>query len=314
MSRHDPSVLETTLAGIELRNPVLLAAGTAGYVDEMSDVLDLSRIGGLVTKSITAEAREGNDTWRVVPVRGGMLNAIGLANLGAEAFEKRFTHSLAPMPCEVIGSIAGSSIEDYVGVASMFERMGAVRAVEVNVSCPNTEDGRTFGEDPSLLAELIAGLHEVLRSTRLIVKLPPITNERDLLHVSRTCVDAGVDAITLANTTPAMAIDVHTRKARLANVTGGLSGPSVHPIVVRLVHLVYRGLARDAGLPIIGLGGVSRWEDAAELILAGASVVGMGTALFADPRAPLKIVKGLEWWVRDQGEETIEALVGRLES
>ncbi|MHC4976336.1 MAG: dihydroorotate dehydrogenase [Planctomycetota bacterium] len=313
MSTHDTRVLETTLAGIELRNPVLLAAGTAGYVDEMSDVLDLARVGGLITKSITAEPREGNQTWRVVPVHAGMLNAIGLANLGSEAFEKKYTHSLAPMPCEVIGSIAGSSIEDYKMVGEMFERMGAIRAVEVNVSCPNTEDGRTFGEDPSLLTELVGELKSVLRSTRMIVKLPPITNERDLLHVARTCVDAGVDAITLANTTPAMAIDVRTRKPRLANVTGGLSGPAVHPIVVRIVHLVYTRLTRDAGVPIIGAGGVTRWQDAAELILAGAAIVEMGTALFADPRAPLKVVRGLEKWASKQGVDSIESLVGSVQ-
>jgi dihydroorotate dehydrogenase (NAD+) catalytic subunit len=314
VSRQPPGLLNTTLSGIELRNPVLLAAGTAGYIDEMADVLDLSRIGGLVTKSITAEPRTGNKTWRVVPVQGGMLNSIGLANLGTKAFEKRFSHSLAPLPCEVIGSVAGSSIEEFEQVAQMFERAGAIRAVELNVSCPNTEDGRTFGEDPALLAELIEHMQQVLHTTKIVVKLPPITNERDLLHAARICVDAGVDAITLANTTPAMSIDVNTRQPRLDNVTGGLSGPAVHPVVVRLIHLVYRKLARDAGVPIIGAGGVSRWQDAAELILAGASAIQIGTALFADPRAPLRVVKGLSRWVQDQGHDSIEALVGAVEA
>lgn len=312
----DSPMLATTIAGVTLRNPVILAAGTCGYVDEMADVLDLSRVGGVVTKSITRLPREGNPTWRILECQAGMLNAIGLANMGVEAFMRDYAPRVARVPAAVIGSIAGFSVEDYTAVAEAFDTIDAMAAVELNVSCPNVHGGTEFGADPPALRELVAAVRGVLRRKPLFVKLSPIaigTPGHTMVDVARAAVEAGAQALCVANTTPAMAIDVHSRRPRLANVTGGLSGPAVHPIAVRLVHEVYRKVAAAAGVPIIGIGGVMRWEDAAEFILAGASAVEMGTALFADPRSPLRVVEGLENWTRRQGKRTIGELVGAVE-
>jgi dihydroorotate dehydrogenase (NAD+) catalytic subunit len=304
------TTLNTTIAGIPLRNPVLLAAGTCGTLDEFAGVLDLSRIGGLVAKSITRQPREGNATWRIIETRhGGMLNAIGLANPGVDAFEEHYLPRAAAMPCAVFGSVAGYSVEDYVAVAASLDEW-ALPAIELNVSCPNVKAGCDFGSSPGALREVVAEVRKVVTRAKLIVKLSPWP--MGLPEIARAAIDAGADALTISNTMPAMAINVGTRKPRLANVTGGLSGPAIHPVAVRLVHEVYRLVARPAGVPIIGAGGVLRWEDAAEFILAGASAVQMGTALFVDPRSPLGVVKGLEKWVRKQGCASIGELVGAI--
>ncbi len=304
------SPLETSLAGILLRNPVILAAGTCGTLDEIAGVLDLSRIGGLVTKSITRQPREGNATWRIIETHhGGMLNAIGLANPGIDAFEENYLPRAAAMPCAVFASVAGYSVEDYIAVAASLDEWN-LPAVELNVSCPNVKAGCDFGSSPAALREVVAEVRKVVTRSKLIVKLSPWP--MGLPEIAKAAIDAGADALTISNTMPAMAIDVGTRKPRLANVTGGLSGPAIHPVAVRLVYDVYRLVAKPANIPIIGAGGVLRWEDAAEFILAGASAVQMGTALFVDPRSPLKVAKGLEIWVRKQGCSSISELVGAL--
>lgn len=317
--------LETNLAGLLLRNPVLMAAGTCGYLDEMADALDLSKVAGLVTKSITPLPRDGNPTWRIIETRGGMMNAIGLANVGVEAFARDFGARVKDVPCAVIGSIAGFSVDDYVAVAAAMDRIDGFEAVELNVSCPNVKHGTEFGTDEKLLRELVGAVRGVLTRTRLFVKLSPVAvGQPGIVALARAAIEGvggiaagpnsrpGADAICLANTTPAMAIDVRTRLPRLANVTGGLSGPAVHQVAVKLVHDAYRGVARATSTPIIGIGGVMGWEDAAELILAGASAVQMGTALFVDPRAPLKVIRGLSTWVRDQRAASIGELVGTV--
>lgn len=308
-------MLVTDLCGVRLRNPVILAAGTAGYLDEMADVLDLSRVGAVVTKSITREPREGNPTWRILETRGGMLNAIGLANMGIEAFVRSVGPRLGAARTSMIGSIAGFSIEDYVAVAREMGGLAGLVGVELNVSCPNVHGGCEFGSDPGALRELIAVVKPVLQGKPLMVKLSPIpvaTRGSTMVDIARAAVEAGADALCIANTVPAMAIDVGTRRARLANTTGGLSGAAVHPIAVKLVHDVYRAVGMGARVPIVGIGGVLTWEDAAEFILAGATAVEMGTALFADPRAPHRAVKGLAKWVREQGMSGIAELVGAL--
>jgi len=322
----------------------------------MSDVLDLSRVGAVVTKSITHQARDGNGTWRILETRGGMLNAIGLANIGIERFVADVGPRVPFVHTRVIGSIAGFSIDGYIAVAAQMDEIEGIEAVEINVSCPNVHGGVEFGSDPRLLAELVAALRPVLSRTRMFVKLPPVAaGPVSIVELARAAIEgggkagtgakakavggvdaggtptplewvegadggpggphnlAGADALCIANTVPAMAIDVRTRLPRLANVTGGLSGPAIHPIAVKLVHDVYRGVARATGTPIIGVGGVMTWEDAAEFVLAGASAVQMGTALFADPRAPLRVVRGLEKWVRTQGAASISELVGAVE-
>lgn len=319
------SPVATTLAGLPLRTPVLLAAGTAGTLTEMADALDLSRVGAVVTKSITRLPRDGNATWRILPVDAGMLNAIGLANVGLDAFMRDYAPRAPGVPTIVVGSISGFSIEDFVEVAAAMDAAEAIPAVEINVSCPNVKHNTEFGSDPPLLAELVREVRRVLRHTRLFVKLSPIANgPLQLADVARAAIEPGVsqptgpnqrpgcDALCVANTMPAMAIDVETRQPRLANVTGGLSGPAIHPIAVKLVHDVYRAVARDTHTPIVGIGGVLKWRHAAEFILAGASAVQVGTGLFADPSCPIGIAKGLASWVRRQGVANVGELVGRL--
>jgi dihydroorotate dehydrogenase (NAD+) catalytic subunit len=325
MARADSPLLSTTIAGLPLRNCVMLAAGCAGVLDEMHEVLDLSRVGAVTTKSITPEPREGNDPWRVAPVDAGMLNAVGLTNPGIEEFLKAHAPQVARVPTRVIASAAGFSIDDYVKVCAALNTVDALGAVELNVSCPNVKAGCDFAFDPRMLGDLVREVRAVLTHTRLFVKLSPIpAGPVTMASVARVACEPpsspptgpnkrpGADALTIANTTPAMAIDVRTRRPLLARVTGGLSGPAVHPVAVKLVFDLYRTFARDAGVPIIGLGGVLRWEHAAEFILAGASAVQVGTGLFVDPRCPIAIVRGLEKWVRDQRASHVSELVGRV--
>ncbi|MBX3357004.1 MAG: dihydroorotate dehydrogenase [Phycisphaeraceae bacterium] len=316
----DDHTLAITLAGIPLRNPVLLAAGTAGTLDEYAGVLPLDRLGGIVTKSLTPEPREGNNTWRIIESRAGMLNAIGLTNPGVDRFDANLAARAATLPTTIFASAAGFSIPDYERVVSTLDPWadpskpdgggGGIPAIEVNISCPNVKTGTEFGHSPALTRDLLTAVRPLAQHARLFVKLSPVTP--DLVAVARAAIDAGADGLTISNTIPAMAIDVETRRPRLANVTGGLSGPALHPVSVRLVHEVYRKLARDRGIPIIGAGGVMTWADAAEFILAGATAVQMGTALFADPRSPLKVIDGLARWARRQRVSSISELVGAL--
>ncbi|MCC5821765.1 MAG: dihydroorotate dehydrogenase [Phycisphaerales bacterium] len=309
-----PESLRTELCGVPLRTPVLLAAGTAGTLDETAEILDLSRIGGVVTKSITRQARDGNPEPRITWTRAGMLNAIGLANPGVDAFAEQVAPRAGAMPCPVIGSIAGFSIEDYVAVAGAMEAAEGIPIAELNVSCPNVHGGVEFGADLGALSELVRAVRPVLASTKLLVKLSPITvgTPHTPADLARVAADSGADGLTLCNTIPAMGIDVRTRRPLLANVTGGLSGPAVHPVVVKIVHDVHRRFAREAGLPIVAAGGVTRWQDAAEFILAGASAVQVGAGTFADPKAAEKIARGLAKWVRDQGHTAVVDLVGAV--
>lgn len=329
MLPHVPDALATNLCGIALRSPIVLAAGCCGTLDELAEVLDLSQVGAVTTKSITREAREGNATWRIIEAGdAGMLNSIGLANVGLDAFLEHHAPRAAGLPCPVFVSVAGFSIDDYVALAGNIDefagRAGAagragvagdalargIRAIELNVSCPNVKTGTDFGLSAGTLGELVRACRAVMRHTKLIVKLSPVTPEIAL--VARTAVAAGADALTLTNTVPAMAIDVETRLPRLANGTGGLSGPGLHPIVTRIIHEVHTKVCRDTGTPIIGLGGVLRWEHAAEFVLAGATCVGMGTGLFVDPRSPVGVSRGLTRWVRRQGRQSVQELIGAM--
>lgn len=311
----------TSLAGVALRNPILLAAGTCGYLDELADVADLARVGAIVTKSITPLPREGNATWRIIDSRCGMLNAIGLANVGVDHFVEHIGPRVAGLTARtgtrVIGSVAGFSLEDYVLVAGALAGVEGIAAIELNVSCPNVRGGAEFGADAGALREVVSAVVPGLSEKPLIVKLSPVVVGPvggTIVDLARAAVAGGARGLCVANTVPAMAIDVWTRKPRLANKTGGLSGPGIHPIAVRLVHEVYQKVAKEAGVPIVGLGGVMAWQDAAEMILAGATAVGMGTALFADPRAGQKAARGLERWVRKQGRGSVGDLVGAIES
>ena len=304
--------LSVSLAGVTLRNPIVAAAGTCGYGNERADVLAPDRLGALVTKSITREPREGHPPWRLIDVPQGMLNAVGLANVGLERFLAEKLPAADGIDTVVIGSIAGNSIDDYRKVAAAMDGEDRLPIVELNVSCPNTDDGLVFGEDAGRLGAVLGEVRAVLSRTKMFVKLSP--NVGDITVMAAAAVDAGADGLTLINTVAGMAIDVERRTPRLAAGAdgGGLSGPAIHPVAVRMVHDVYRAIAKPAGVPLIGLGGVMTWQDAAELILAGATAVGMGTALFVDPRLPIAVVKGLGKGVRRQGGGSITELVGRV--
>lgn len=305
--------LSLRLAGVPLRNPLIAAAGTCGYVDELTDVLDPRHLGAAVTKSITREPREGHPAWRLVGVEQGMINAVGLANVGLERFLAEKLPAATRVDTVIIGSIAGNSVGDYVAVAGAFDGAEGMPMVELNVSCPNTDDGQVFGEDPARLRTLVREVRGVLARKRMLVKLSP--NAGSIARLAEAAIDAGADGLTLINTISAMAIDVDRRRSRLGRgpaSTGGLSGPAIHHVAVRMVHEA-AAVAAPARIPIVGVGGVMRWQDAAELILAGATAVGMGTALFVDPRRPIAVARGLARWVGRQGCRSIGELVGALE-
>ncbi len=306
--------LTTSLAGVALKTPIVLAAGTAGVLDEMGDVVNLAALGGIVTKSITKEPRQGNAFPRITFTRAGMLNAIGLANPGIDAFVADIAPKIETIPTTIIGSIAGDSIEDYVACAKAMDAIAGIGLVELNVSCPNVHSGLEFGADPDALGELVNAVSASMTTAKLFVKLSPITvgTPNTIVDLAKVAIDAGGHGLTLTNTVPAMGIDVHTKEPILSNTTGGLSGPAIHPIVVRLVHLVYAQVAKEAGVPIMAAGGVTRWHDAAEFILAGASAVQIGAGSFANPRVAIKITKGLDKWVRRMNATNISELVGAV--
>jgi dihydroorotate dehydrogenase (NAD+) catalytic subunit len=303
--------LSVNLAGLKLANPTLTCSGTCGYAFEYADFMDLSQLGAFVTKSITREERPGNEPTRIVETRGGMLNAIGLANVGLDRFLKEKVPQLKKMPCPVIVNVAGHSFDDYTETCAAMNGLKEVVGVELNVSCPNVKDGLTFGTHPGRLKELTAEVKKVLPTKPLIVKLSP--NVEDITLTARAAVEGGADVLSLVNTFTAMAIDIHKRRPRLANVTGGLSGPAIKPIALHLVSRVYRTVTKHTGTPIVGMGGVQNWMDAIEFILAGSTAVAIGTALFVDPATPNKICNGISEYLAKNKIERLSDLVGALE-
>ncbi len=303
--------LRTTLAGLELRSPVLTASGTCGYGPEYEQLLDYRRLGGFTTKSVTREERPGNDPERIVEVRAGLLNAIGLANVGLERFLIEKVPFIRTMPTTVLVNVAGHSLDDYVAVAAALDEHACIAGIELNVSCPNVSDGLMFGTDPRLLREVTAAVRGALKQTRLIVKLSP--NVTDITEMARAAIDGGAEGLSLINTYVGLSIDARTRRPRLGNVTGGLSGPAIKPLALYNIHRVYRDVAREAGVPILGMGGVQTTEDAIEFLLAGATAVAVGTALFVDPTIPIKIADGLAAYADEHGLGSIGELTGQLE-
>ncbi len=309
------SRLATTLCGVSLRNPLIAAAGTAGYGPEIAEVIAASRFGAITTKSITRESRVGNTPWRVTDLPGGMLNAIGLANVGLDRFLRKTLPELEDLDTVMIGSIAGHTIEDYVEVATAFgDPVAAVlKLVELNVSCPNTASGQQFGDDPRLLADVVSACRAALGSKPMLVKLSP--GAANLPELALAAVRAGADGLTISNTVPAMAIDPETRRSKIGRASGGLSGPAIHPVAVKILHEIHARLGEaQCQVPLVGLGGVLSWADAAEFTLVGATGIGLGTALFIDPRAPRKIERGLDAWVGRQGATNIAELIGAFEA
>ena len=303
--------LSVELGGLRLANPTLTCSGTCGYAFEYGDFMDLSRLGAFVTKSITLEERAGNEPTRIVETRAGMLNAIGLANVGLKRFLAEKVPLLLKMRCPVIVNVAGHSFDDYVETCAAMDSLDCVAGVELNVSCPNVKDGLTFGTHPGRLRELTGAVNKVVRKKPLMVKLSP--NVEDITQTAAAAVEGGADVLTLINTFTATAIDIERRRPRLANVTGGLSGPAIKPIALHLVSRVYRNVARAANVPIVGMGGVQSWLDAVEFILAGATAVGIGTALFVDPATPNKVADGLADYLERMEIGSVSELVGTLE-
>ncbi len=303
--------LSVDLAGVKLANPLLTASGTCGYSTEYADFVDLRRLGAFVTKSITLAPRIGNDYQRVVETRAGMLNAIGLANVGLEVFLKEKVPQLETLGLPVFVNVAGTSVEDYVAVAEALEGVKVVRGVELNISCPNVKAGGIqFGVDPVLAGKVTGELRKVCKKNILIVKLSP--NVSDIAATAAAVVDAGADALSMVNTFTAMAIDIRTKRPVLANTTGGLSGPAIRPIAVYMVHRVYTQVARKNNVPIIGMGGIQYPGDAIEFLLAGATALAVGTALFVDPRCLVDIQEGIARYLRDCGHKSVAEIVGSL--
>lgn len=303
--------LSISICGLNLSNPTMTCSGTSGYGKEYGDFLDLSKLGAFVTKSVTREERKGNEPSRIIETRAGMLNAIGLANVGLKRFIAEKVPELQKMPCPVIVNVAGHSTDDYVETCAAMNSLGCVAAVELNVSCPNVKDGLTFGTNPARLRELTQQVKNVLPNKPLIVKLSP--NVEDITATAAAAIDGGANILSLVNTFTAMGVDIWKRRPRLANVTGGLSGPAIRPIAVHMVSRVYRNVAKNAGVPLIGMGGIQYWQDAVEFILAGASAIGIGTALFVDPATPNKICDGLTEYMDKVGIKKLADLIGALE-
>ncbi len=300
------SDLNIELAGIKLKNPVVTASGTFGSGKEYSNFIDLNGVGAVVTKTITFQGYEGNPTPRICETPSGMLNSIGLQNKGVEAFVQDDISFLAGFDVPIIASIGGASIDDYCRVTKYLSPIDEISALEINISCPNVKQGgMAFGMDPGSAAELVSKL-KTCTSKPLIVKLTP--NCGDIIGVAKAVERAGANSISLINTILAMSIDVDKRAPKLATIVGGLSGPAIKPIALRMVWQV----ASNVEIPVIGIGGISTAEDALEFLIAGASAVGVGTAIFVDPQAPIKIAKGIDEYLNRHGIDSVSDLVGSL--
>jgi len=304
--------LAVDIAGVKLANPLMTASGTCGYADEYADFVDLRQLGAFVTKSITLSPRPGNEYPRIVETRAGMLNAIGLANVGLDAFLGEKVPQLEKLGLPVFVNVAGTTIEDYVAVAEALETVSVVRGVELNISCPNVKAGGIqFGVDPALAGKITAALRAVCKKNILIVKLSP--NVTDIAEMAAAAVEAGADALSMINTLTGMAIDVEARRPVLANATGGLSGPAVRPVAVHMIHRVYTQVARKANVPIIGMGGIQYARDAIEFLLAGATGLAVGTALFVDPACLLSIRDGIADYLCRHRCASVSEIIGALE-
>ena len=304
MQRPDMSV---ELAGIKMRNPVMTASGTFGYGAEFGDYMDLESIGAMITKGLSLRPKAGNATPRIVETPGGMLNAIGLQNVGVDAFISQKLPYLSRVATPVIVNLYGNTLEEYGEVASRLDGLDGVAGIEVNISCPNVKQGGiVFGTDPQAAREVVR-LVKKNTSKPVIVKLSP--NVTDVVLMAKACADAGADALSLINTLTGMAIDLERRRPVLSNVTGGLSGPAIKPVALRMVWQV----AKSVQLPIVGIGGIMNARDALEFILAGATAVEVGTASFLDPSAAQTIAREMEQYLVDHNIESVASMIGALE-
>lgn len=301
------SRLRTTLCGVELQNPVLAASGTYGYGVEFETVSDLDSIGGIVVKGLSREPIQGNPPPRLWEAEGGMINSVGLQNIGAKAFVRDKLPALAGRKCAIFANVFGYAPEDYGEVIRILEDAPGLAGYELNVSCPNTKHGGIFfSSDPALLSEVVHLVRPLARRP-LIVKLSP--NVTRIEPLAQAAEQAGADAISLVNTFVSLAIDARTRRPHIGAGFGGLSGPAIKPIALRMVYEA----AKAVSLPILGMGGIVSPEDAVEFLLAGATAVQVGTANYADPRAAERLARGLESWCKSHQVERVASLTGALE-
>ena len=297
-----------SIRGVEFKNRVLVASGTFGYGDEVKALLDVNKLGGICTKSLSWKPRDGNPPHRIVETTGGMLNSIGLANIGVHAFIEQKLPYLCELDTTIIVNIAASSVQEYCDVLNLLEKYDGIDGYEINVSCPNVkEGGLNFGTNCAMTRDITAKLR-ALTNKPLLIKLTP--NVTHISEFAKAVEDAGADAVSLINTLIGMAVDIHKRTPRLSTVTGGLSGPAIKPIALAKVYEV----AQAVKIPIIGIGGIMNAEDAVEFLLVGATAVQVGTANFIDPSTGVKVAEGLKLFAEQQGLTDVGQLVGALQS
>jgi len=300
-------LITTGKRSLHLRNPVMTASGTFGNGLEYQRIFDIQRLGAIVSKAITRKPRRGNVQPRIAETAAGMINSIGLQNIGIDAILKDVAPVWETWEVPVIANVAGETVHDYAELAARLDGVPGVSGLELNISCPNVESGMEFGVDPRAAAEVTSAVRRQ-SGLPLIVKLTP--NVNDIVGVARAIVDSGADALTVINTYPAMAIDVRTRRPALGWGSGGLSGPALKPIALRLVYIVSQAVS----VPVIGCGGVTTGEDAVEFLMAGAAAVQVGTATFRNPCAALDVVEGVEAFMREQGVEDVSELIGAAQT
>lgn len=296
------------IAGLHLKNPVITASGTFGYGEEYADYIDLNKLGGISVKGLSLAPRAGNPPPRIMETTGGMLNSVGLQNVGVDAFIEEKLPFLRKFDVAVIANIYGESYADYAAVAAKLDGVPGVHALEVNISCPNVQKGGlSFGADPRAAAEVTRRVR-AKNSLPLIVKLTP--NVTDITVIARAVEQAGADAVSLINTLTGMSIDLDTREPHLKSITGGLSGPAIKPVALRMVWQV----ARQVKIPVIGMGGIMTARDALEFMVAGASAVQVGTASFVNPRSGVEIIDGMQGYMKKNRIKKITDIVGTLKT
>jgi len=300
------ALLNVEIGPLRLKNPVLVASGTFGYGDECKELTDVSKIGGLITKSLTLRPRPGNKPPRIVEVSGGMLNSIGLANIGVERFINEKLPTLRALGATIIANIAGSTVEEYCSVISTLEEHDGINGYEINISCPNVkEGGLSFGTNLAITQEITSRLRSLTKKA-LIIKLTP--NVTHIADYAQAAADAGANAVTVMNTLVGMAVDVKTKKPILSTVTGGFSGPAIKPIALAKIFEV----RKKVNIPIIGVGGIMSTMDALEFFLVGASAIQVGTANFVDPGIAMKIIEGISDYCDTIGLKSISDFIGTL--
>lgn len=299
-----PVDLTTSLAGITLRNPVLTASGTYGFGEAYAAYCPLEAIGAITLKGITPEPRLGNPVPRLAETPAGLLNSVGLENPGLNEFLKSYLPNVRTLPTAAIANISGFSLDDYAYMARALQQDSGLAALEVNISCPNVKHGGMhFGTDPESAEEVIAAV-KAETNLPIIAKLSP--NVTDIVGMARAVERGGADALSLINTLLGMRIDIHQQRPVLANTFGGLSGPAIRPVAVRMVWQV----AEAVNLPIIGMGGITTWQDAVEFLLAGATAISIGTGNFVNPQAPLEIIQGIQDYCEQNGKTSVREIIG----